>query len=85
MFAVLQFPIFRDRPYRLLFASAAVGSIRLHAFGRGSLKELDQSGFDSPHLGLEFSDLVTPEGLSAEVKVLADDPAKKIQAIALAS
>jgi ribosomal protein L7/L12 len=35
------------------------------------------------HFGLEYKDPVTPGGLSAEVQALADDPAKKIAAIAL--
>jgi hypothetical protein len=35
------------------------------------------------HLGLEYKGPETPGGLSEEVKALADDPAKKISAIAL--
>ena len=35
------------------------------------------------HLGLEYKDPATPGGLSEKVKVLADDPARKIEAIKL--
>jgi hypothetical protein len=35
------------------------------------------------HLGLEYKDPATPGGLSEEVKVLADDPARRIDAIKL--
>ena len=35
------------------------------------------------HLGLEYKDPATPGGLSEEVKALADDPARKIEAIKL--
>ena len=33
------------------------------------------------HLGLEYKDPATPGGLSEEVKALADEPARKIEAI----
>ncbi len=35
------------------------------------------------HLGLEYKDPATPGGLSEQVKVLADDPGRKILAIKL--
>jgi hypothetical protein len=35
------------------------------------------------HLGLDYQDPATPGGLSAEVRALADDPARKIEAIKL--
>ncbi len=35
------------------------------------------------HLGIEYKDPATASGLSEEVRALADDPAKKIAAIAL--
>jgi hypothetical protein len=35
------------------------------------------------HLGLEYKDPATPGGLSEEVKALADDPGRKIEAIKL--
>ena len=35
------------------------------------------------HLGLEYKGPATPGGLSEEVKALADDPARKIEAIKL--
>jgi ribosomal protein L7/L12 len=35
------------------------------------------------HLGLEYKDPATPGGLSEDVRALAEDPLKKIQAIKL--
>ena len=35
------------------------------------------------HLGLDYQEATVPGGLSDEVKALADDPAKKIEAIKL--
>jgi len=68
----------------ILFAGGGTAYASLRATDAGRLACLDRK-LDAilRHLNIAYVDPASPAGLSEEVLALANDPAKKIQAIAL--
>ncbi len=68
----------------LLFAGGSAAYSRFKPSDAARLRRLEgKVNLILRHLGLEYQDPAISGGLSPEVKALADDPAKKIKAIAL--
>ncbi len=85
MFAVLEFSDFSIIAFIvILFAGGGAAYASLRATDAGRLARLDRK-IDAilRHLNIAYVDPASPEGLSEEVQKLANDPAKKIQAIKL--
>ena len=85
MFAVLEFSDYAMiSVIVMLFAggSAAYASFRLSVAARLARLERKINAI-LRHLNIEYVDPASPEGLSEEVQMLANDPVKKIQAITL--
>ena len=81
MFAVLEFS---DYGIIALIVVLGGASASLRATDAGRLAHLERK-IDAilRHLNIDYVDPASPEGLSEEVQMLANDPAKKIQAIKL--
>jgi Ribosomal protein L7/L12 C-terminal domain len=69
-----------------LYAGGAAAYARFKPKDAARLRRLEaKADLILRHLGLEYQDPATPGRLSEEVKALADDPARKIEAIKLHS
>jgi Ribosomal protein L7/L12 C-terminal domain len=67
-----------------LYAGGRAAYARFNPYHAARLRRLEaKTDLILRHLGLEYIDPATPGGLSEEVKTLANDPARKIEAIKL--
>jgi hypothetical protein len=68
----------------ILYAGGRAAYARFQPSDAARLRRLEaKTDLILRHLGLEYQDPATPGGLSEAVKALADDPARKIEAIKL--
>ena len=82
MFAVLEFSDYGIVALIVILSGTACASLR--ATDAGRLAHVERK-IDAilRHLNIDYVDPASMEGLSEEVQMLANDPAKKIQAIKL--
>jgi len=85
MFAVLEFSDYGIIALIvILFAGGGAAYASLRATDGGRLARLERkTDAILRHLNIDYVDPASPERLSEEVQMLANDPAKKIQAIKL--